>query len=317
MKPAQPTDVLSTVQKRYGQVGATGLGDQAAGAHAVAKAFGYSAAELASLPDGANLGLSCGNPTAMASLRPGEVVVDLGCGGGLDVFLAAHQVGPTGKAIGIDMTPEMITRAKTNARNGPDGRPYSNVEFHLSTIDRIPLADATVDCIISNCVINLAPDKAAVFKEMFRVLRPGGRLAISDIALRQSLPKELADNVAAWVGCIAGAISLQDYRDGLRAAGFAQVQVIDSGADLNAYKYVAGQSGCCSPAMGDQPPASNFSEDRPADGAKSRVSLAVQSTGCCGPAQSGVHGDLARLAEQYDLNLYAASVKIFAMKDSA
>ena len=317
MKPAQPTDVLSTVQKRYGQVGATGLGDQAAGAHAVAKAFGYSAAELASLPDGANLGLSCGNPTAMASLRPGEVVVDLGCGGGLDVFLAAHQVGPTGKAIGIDMTPEMITRAKTNARNGPDGRPYSNVEFHLSTIDRIPLADATVDCIISNCVINLAPDKAAVFKEMFRVLRPGGRLAISDIALRQPLPKELADNIAAWVGCIAGAISLQDYRDGLRAAGFAQVQVIDSGADLNAYKYVAGQSGCCSPAMGDQPPASNFSEDRPADGAKSRVSLAVQSTGCCGPAQSGVHGDLARLAEQYDLNLYAASVKIFAMKDSA
>ena len=317
MKPAQPTDVLSTVQKRYGQVGATGLGDQAAGAHAVAKAFGYSAAELASLPDGANLGLSCGNPTAMASLRPGEVVVDLGCGGGLDVFLAAHQVGPTGKAIGIDMTPEMITRAKTNARNGPDGRPYSNVEFHLSTIDRIPLADATADCIISNCVINLAPDKAAVFKEMFRVLRPGGRLAISDIALRQSLPKELADNVAAWVGCIAGAISLQDYRDGLRAAGFAQVQVIDSGADLNAYKYVAGQSGCCSPAMGDQPQVSNFSEDRPADGAKSRVSLAVQSTGCCGPAQSGVHGDLARLAEQYDLNLYAASVKIFAMKDSA
>lgn len=317
MKPAQPTDVLSTVQKRYGQVGATGLGDQAAGAHAVAKAFGYSAAELASLPDGANLGLSCGNPTAMASLRPGEVVVDLGCGGGLDVFLAAHQVGPTGKAIGIDMTPEMITRAKTNARNGPDGRPYSNVEFHLSTIDRIPLADATVDCIISNCVINLAPDKAAVFKEMFRVLRPGGRLAISDIALRQPLPKELADNVAAWVGCIAGAISLQDYRDGLRAAGFAQVHLIDSGADLNAYKYVAGQSGCCSPAMGDQPPASNFSEDRPADGAKSRVSLAVQSTGCCGPAQSGVHGDLARLAEQYDLNLYAASVKIFAMKDSA
>ena len=317
MKPTQSTDVLSTVQKRYGQVGAAGLGDQAVGADAVAKAFGYSAAELASLPEGANLGLSCGNPTAMASLRPGEVVVDLGCGGGLDVFLAAHQVGPTGKAIGIDMTPEMITRAKANARNGPDGRPYSTVEFHLSTIDRIPLADATVDCIISNCVINLAPDKAAVFKEMFRVLRPGGRLAISDIALRQPLPKELADNVAAWVGCIAGAISVQDYRDGLLAAGFAQVQVIDSGADLNAYKHVAGQSGCCSPSMDDQPHAPNLEEKRPAELTKPGVSLAVQSAGCCGPAPSGVHDDLARLAEQYDLNAYAASVKIFAMRDSA
>src|SRR5262249_54524669 len=147
------------------------------------------------------------NPTAFAKLRPGETVVDLGCGGGLDVLLGAPKVGPTGKAIGIDMTPDMIDRARRNvARQG-----VANVGFHLATIDHLPLADDSVDCLISNCVINLAPDKRAVFREMHRVLKSGGRVAVSDIALKKPLPEELARDVMAYVGCIAGAILVTEY----------------------------------------------------------------------------------------------------------
>ena len=156
------------------------------------------------------MGLSCGNPTATAHIQPGEVVVDLGSGGGLDVFLASKMVGPEGRAIGIDMTPAMIERARANALAGG----YTNVEFYLSTIDRIPLPDASVDCVISNCVLNLAPDKPAVFREIARVLKPGGRVAVSDIALKQELPQAVAQSIAAYVGCIAGAIHMEEYRRG-------------------------------------------------------------------------------------------------------
>lgn len=324
MSHRKDADVTAVVREQYGQIAARGVGDASLGADAVAAAFGYSPEELSSLPDGANLGLSCGNPTAMASLRCGEVVVDLGCGGGLDVFLAAQKVGPQGKAIGIDMTPAMIERAKANARHGPDGTPYGNVEFHLGQIDQLPLPDATADCVISNCVVNLATDKPAVFREIFRVLKPGGRVAISDIALRQPLPDELAGSVAAWVGCIAGAISIEEYQHGLQDAGFEQVKVIDSGADLNAYKLVAGQSGCCSPVMAaGQPGEAENSGVRAQSAALARkgFTLEVQSSGCCGGSEgandglgTGVHRDLAELAEKYDLNAYAASVKIFALK---
>ena len=165
----------------------------------------------------------------MASLQPGEIVVDLGCGGGLDVFLAAGKVGPAGKAIGIDMTPAMIDRARRNAGG------MGNVEFHLATIDALPLPDAGVDCVISNCVINLAEDKAAVLREAFRVLRPGGRFAVSDIALKRELPAELADSVASYVGCIAGALPVGEFERLLKEAGFSGVRVVDAGADLNAY----------------------------------------------------------------------------------
>ena len=180
--------ITQTVRSKYAAVAASGLTGREAGVQAIAQAFGYSPEELASIPADANMGLSCGNPTATASLRPGEVVLDLGSGGGLDVFLAAQKVGPTGRAIGIDMTPEMIARARKAAAEAG----LANVEFHLSTIDKLPLPDASVDCIISNCVINLAPDKPAVFRDMFRVLKPGGRIALSDIALKKTLPLDLA-----------------------------------------------------------------------------------------------------------------------------
>src|SRR3954465_3646749 len=183
--------IQEVVRDKYAATAASGLSSDNDGVRAVAEAFGYSADELSSIPAEANMGLSCGNPTATANLRPGEVVVDLGSGGGLDVFLAAQKVGPTGRAIGIDMTPEMIELAKKNAAKSGT----KNVEFHLATIDKLPLPDASVDVVISNCVINLASDKSAVFREIARVLKPGGRVAISDIALKRSLPKDLARSV--------------------------------------------------------------------------------------------------------------------------
>ncbi len=288
-----PADVgTEAIRRTYGAVATSELSGRHAGVHAVAEAFGYTAAELASIPAEANMGLSCGNPTATANLRAGETVVDLGCGGGLDVLLAAQQVGPTGRAIGIDMTPAMIERATRNAAG------LSNVQFHLASIDRLPLADASVDCIISNCVINLAPDKSAVFREAARVLKPGGRFAVSDIALKKPLPPELAGDMAALVGCIAGAIPIEDFRAGLTAAGFAAVELIDSGADLNAYAQVEGQAGCCSPAM-EPTGAACFT---PA--AKSDQTPAL-------------HAGLSAVLATYDVNEYAASVKVFAVRGYA
>jgi ubiquinone/menaquinone biosynthesis C-methylase UbiE len=259
------------------------------------------------------MGLSCGNPTATANLRPGEVVVDLGCGGGLDVLLAAAKVGPTGKVIGIDMTEEMVALARTNAVRGVGGRPIENVEFHLAMIDDMPLADASVDCVISNCVINLAPDKPAVLREIARVLKPGGRLAVSDISLKQTLPDELSQDVLAYVGCIAGAIPMDTYRQQLEAAGFSEVEIVDTGSDLNAYAKVENQAGCCAPTS----PTSETS----ADG----LPVLEQAGGCCSPTADGssdvrsesLHRRLLELLERYDINEYAASVRIFALKPSA
>src|SRR5665213_2740980 len=202
--------ILASVKSRYGVVAESSLSSNDEGVKAVAEAFGYSADELTSIPAEANMGLSRGNPTAIASIRPGEVAVDLGSGGGMDVFLASPLVGPEGKAIGIDMTSQMIERARVNAQNGG----YQNVEFYLATIDHLPLADASVDCVISNCVINLAPDKPAVFREIARVLKPGGRLAVSDIALKAELPSAVAQSMAAYVACIGGAIKIADNRKG-------------------------------------------------------------------------------------------------------
>jgi arsenite methyltransferase len=287
--------LLESVKAKYGAVAESSLSNEHSGVRAVAEAFGYSAEELTSIPAEANMGLSCGNPTATAHLKAGEVVVDLGSGGGLDVFLAAKKVGPAGKAIGIDMTPEMIDRARANAQSGG----YTNVEFYLSTIDKLPLPDASVDCVISNCVLNLAPDKPKVFREIYRVLKPGGRLAVSDIALKAELPAAVASSVAAYVGCIAGAIRIEDYKKGLMDAGFKYVEVVDSGKDLNAYAKVENQSGCCSPAMDADSP------------------FKIAESSCCAPSAPSVHEDLSKLLSEYDVNEAAASVKVYALKPQA
>ena len=291
-------ELVKQVRDRYGAVASSALSGDNAAVRAVAQAFGYSAEELASLPVEANLGLSCGNPTAFARLRPGETVVDLGCGAGIDVLLAAPKVGAAGKAIGIDMTPTMIDRAQRNAAK----QGLANVAFHLATIDRLPLADASVDCLVSNCVINLAPDKQAVFAEMFRVLKPGGRVAVSDIALKKPLPDELSRDLLAYIGCVAGAITMGAYERGLRAAGFGLVEIIDTQKDLNAYALVEDQVACCSPAA-TKPPALPVVES------------------CCAPAataagSSELHQRLAELIRRYDINEYAASVQVFALKPS-
>lgn len=284
--------ILEQVQNKYAAVAGSSLSSDHAGVRAVAEAFGYSAEELAAIPAEANMGLSCGNPTAFASLRPGETVLDLGCGGGLDVFLAAAKVGPAGKSIGIDMTPAMIERAKQNAAR----QPHRNVEFHLAAINRLPLPDNSVDCVISNCVLNLVPDKPAAFREIVRVLKPGGRLAASDIALKKALPEEIAQSVMAYVGCVAGAILIADYERGLRDAGFAMVQILDTGKDLNVYAKVDNQSACCSPAM----PSSD--------------SLPLADSCCGGSAAPDFHDGLAALLRKYDVNEYAASVQVYALK---
>src|SRR6187431_131958 len=226
--------IEDVVRDKYASVATSGLSTEHDGVRAVAEAFGYSPEELAAIPAEANMALSCGNPTATAHLGPGEVVVDLGSGGGLDVFLAARKVGPTGKAIGIDMTPEMVERARAGARK----QGFTNVEFHRSTIDDIPLPDDSADVVISNCVINLAPDKPAVLREVFRVLKPGGRVAISDIALKKPLPPELGNDLLAYVGCIAGAVPIGEYVAELKAAGFSAVQVVDTKKDLGCYSQV-------------------------------------------------------------------------------
>ncbi len=184
--------------------------------------IGYSDEDLAALPDGADLGLGCGNPVAVASLKPGETVLDLGAGAGIDCFLAARKVGPSGRVIGIDMTPEMVEKARANARKAG----ANNVEFRLGEIEHLPVADDSVDVIISNCVINLSPDKQQVFSEAFRVLRPGGRLMVSDIVLAAPLPRPLLESAAAYVGCISGASLKADYLGMITRAGFSEVRVI-------------------------------------------------------------------------------------------
>jgi len=224
------------VRKNYGQIARSGSSCccpsgcgcgpscQTAPVHdEISRKLGYADEDLKAVPAGANLGLGCGNPIALASLQPGETVLDLGSGPGFDCFLAAGRVGPEGKVIGVDMTAEMLARARENAKAGG----YSNVEFRLGEIEHLPVADASVDAIISNCVINLAPDKAQVFREAYRVLKPGGRLMISDTVMLKPLPEPVRRSAGAYVGCLAGAIEKQTYIDLVKAAGFADVQILE------------------------------------------------------------------------------------------
>ena len=189
----------------------------------LARQIGYSPEELAALPDGANLGLSCGNPAALAALQPGETVLDLGSGGGFDVFIAGRKVGATGRAIGVDMTPEMLARARRNTAGYRQQTGLDNVEFRLGEIEHLPLADNSVDAIISNCVINLSPDKPQVWREIVRVLKPGGRVAVSDLALLRPLPQAVQEMVEAVIGCVAGAVLVNETERLAREAGLTGI----------------------------------------------------------------------------------------------
>lgn len=191
-----------------------------------AKSIGYSGEELSSLPEGANIGLSCGNPTAFASLKPGEVVLDLGSGGGFDVFIAAHKVGPEGRAVGVDMTAEMIKKARRNAESFKEQTGLSNVEFRLGEIEHLPVADNSIDVVISNCVINLSPQKQQVWSEIAQVLKPGGRVAVSDLALLKPLPESIRHSVDALVGCVAGAVLIKETETMAKTSGLVDISLL-------------------------------------------------------------------------------------------
>jgi len=228
-------EIRLEVRKRYGQLAKSdnlygcGLnGTSCCGAPSnsrqnLSEAIGYSKEQIKSVPEGANLGLGCGNPIAHASLIKGDTVLDLGSGAGFDCFLAAQAVGENGKVIGVDMTPEMVANARENARKGG----YSNVEFRLGEIENLPVADQSIDAILSNCVINLSPDKEKIFSEAFRVLKPGGKIMISDIVLLMPLPEVLKNSLEAYVGCVAGATLKHEYLSAIKDAGFVNVKVVD------------------------------------------------------------------------------------------
>ena len=227
-------DVRRSVREKYGQIAAK-AGAGCCGGGKVSETIGYEAAETGAVPGGADLGLGCGNPTAIADLKPGETVLDLGSGGGIDCFLAADAVGPEGSVIGVDMTEEMIALARENAARGG----YENVEFRLGEIEKMPIEDASVDVVISNCVINLVPDKQQAFAEVFRVLRPGGRVHISDIVLDGELPPSVAGSTRAYVGCVGGAISRESYLGAMESAGLGEIEITK---ENDASRLLAG---CC------------------------------------------------------------------------
>ena len=231
----EDTEIRKSVREGYGKIAkesgsccspkskSKSCCDNTASARDASKSVGYSDEDMDSVPDGANLGLGCGNPLALASVKEGETVLDLGSGAGFDCFLAANKVGKRGRVIGVDMTPEMLEKARENARKNN----YTNVEFRLGEIESLPVADNTADIIISNCVINLSPDKPRVFREAYRVLKPGGRLMVSDIVLTKELPEAVRDSVQAYIGCVAGAMLEEEYLGAIEAAGFKDVRVAD------------------------------------------------------------------------------------------
>ncbi|CEJ93524.1 hypothetical protein VHEMI09105 [[Torrubiella] hemipterigena] len=238
--------IYAQVSVRYS---AAATDNNATHSNTVAKAFGYSEEELESIPKDSNLGLSCGNPLALATLREGETVLDFGSGAGFDVFLAAKRVGPTGIAIGIDMNKDMLAKARSICASSGN----QNVEFVEASITDIPLPSASADCIISNCVVNLVPhtDKQLVFSEMHRLLRPGGRVAISDILARKPLPESIQQSMSLYVGCIAGAGEVADYQRYLEVAGFQDIVITNTGSDLNVYLEGANNE-CCGDSAGSQ-----------------------------------------------------------------
>jgi len=231
----QSDTIRGAVREGYGNIAKTGGGGGGCGCNTsccgtetdqrFTERLGYDAEQLDQLPDGADMGLSCGNPTALASLKEGETVLDLGSGGGLDTYLAGLNVGPTGRAIGVDMTAQMLDRARGGIESYRQRSGLDNVEFRLGEIEHLPIADRTIDVILSNCVINLSPDKPQVWREITRVLKPGGRIIISDLALHQPLPENVADMIESWIGCIAGASLIEDIRTMTTEAGLTDIQL--------------------------------------------------------------------------------------------
>lgn len=276
--------VREKVREGYGKIAVTAgsccskgvscCGSDAAASEQLARHIGYSAEELAALPEGANLGLSCGNPNALAALQPGEVVVDLGAGGGFDVFIAGKKVGPTGRAIGVDMTPEMLARARKNTAAYRERTGLDNVEFRLGEIEHLPLADASVDVVISNCVLNLSPDKPQVWREIARVLKPGGRVAVSDLALLQPLPAGVAEMVEALVGCVAGAVLVSETERMARAAGLVAIELKAKSAYIEGM--VDWQDPLYQKIMAQLPPGA-----KPSDYITSLEITARKPAGCC------------------------------------
>jgi arsenite methyltransferase len=257
-------EIKAEVRKAYGEIArqggsCCGSGSSCCGGtknnQSISTMVGYTEAELGTVPEGSDLGLGCGNPVALASLKEGEVVLDLGSGPGLDCFLAANGVGESGRVIGVDMTPDMLDRARQNAQKGN----YSNVEFRLGEIENLPVADNCVDVVISNCVINLCPDKGRVFSEIHRVLKTGGRLMVSDIVLEKDLPHSIKNSTEAYCGCIAGAALKNEYLNTIQAAGFHDVTVVAESTsyiqpgDYQPEGECKGQECCCNSAEDDVP----------------------------------------------------------------
>ncbi|KAJ4363956.1 hypothetical protein N0V83_009409 [Neocucurbitaria cava] len=284
------TTIYDQVHSRYTATAQAAASSSSHHVDIVAQAFGYSTEDLASIPSGSNIGLSCGNPLALASLKESETVIDLGCGAGFDVFLAARKVGGKGKVVGVDMNADMLAKARLNASKSQ----INNVSFVHSRITAINLPDAAADVVISNCVINLVPhaEKHLVFKEMHRLLKPGGRVAVSDILTKKPLPEAMKNSVALYVGCIAGASSKQEYEGWLREAGFGNVLVVDAESDLNVYTRDEEQA-CCGPSIADE------------EGKQIQPSCCGQQTDVDG----GVAGDMRRDLKDVDLNEWAADYK--------
>ncbi|ETI25435.1 hypothetical protein G647_02208 [Cladophialophora carrionii CBS 160.54] len=289
--PLDESQIYAMVQESYSAAVKDHNGEHA---HKVATAFGYSEKQLASIPKDANLGLSCGNPLVLAQLREAETVVDLGSGAGFDIFLAAKKVGPQGKAIGVDMNKDMLDRAERNKEKSG----FENVSFVESRITEVRLPDAIADCIISNCVVNLVPEgqKQLVFNEMYRLLKPGGRVAISDMLARKDLSPELKRDMVLYVGCIAGASQVKDYEVYLRKAGFDEILIVDANNDLNVYKRKVAQ------------PLSQCSDTDAA-------SPCCQTSSCWNSWDAGCTSKAKRSdLNQLDFNELAGSFKIYAVK---